>query len=165
MTDAERFWARVDKSGGPLAHWPWRGKREFVLARARRPMTACAWILTYGGLPVDKRVIHTEECNNPNCANPAHMQLGTCADLVRRVHNHPNRGGKKGSKWSQPALKCKEGHVYTEATVFYRSDGYRRCVLCHRAQVARWRRNDKERREREAQSPLMRALLEGAREK
>lgn len=78
-----RFWAKVDKSGGPDACWPWtathrRGYGSFRVcvgktARAHR----IAWEVTNGAIG-DRNVCH--KCDRPICCNPAHLFLGSAAD-------------------------------------------------------------------------------------
>ncbi len=137
---AEDFWVRLDRSGGPEVCWPWKGKRQFQLSFNIRPFTAWAWILTHGSLPTNKKVLHKLECPNVDnrCGNPAHLMLGTAADQVRRVHDHPLRHGKKGAKWKIHATRCPQGHLY-ETSAVIRKDGYRRCKICCRIGVQRRR--------------------------
>lgn len=84
-TPQERFWNRVDKSGGPNGCWPWTGRRDSkgygraAISRRIRGDNASrlAWKFANGD-PGDLRVCHT--CDNPPCCNPAHLFLGTDAE-------------------------------------------------------------------------------------
>lgn len=76
---ADRFWEKVDKTGGPDACWLWMaainkdgygmfGVSRCVMKYAHR----VAWALTHGS-PSD-HVLHS--CDNPPCVNPAHLHEG-----------------------------------------------------------------------------------------
>lgn len=78
-----RFWSKVDKSGGPDACWPWTAYRlkgygqvwaggKMVLAHR------LAYELVNGPIPDNLCALH--RCDNPPCCNPAHIFLGTQAD-------------------------------------------------------------------------------------
>jgi transcriptional regulator with PAS, ATPase and Fis domain len=79
-----RFWAKVDKSGGPDACWIWMGvrtKQGYGLiyegdhrVRAHRR----AWEIIHSLIPGAICVCHS--CDQPPCCNPAHLWLGTVAD-------------------------------------------------------------------------------------
>lgn len=78
----ERFWSKVDKSGGPDACWPWlgtAGRYGSILWRGRRTgahRIACE--LTHGPAPEDKpNALHSRKCTTRLCCNGAHLRWGT----------------------------------------------------------------------------------------
>lgn len=90
LTTAEKFWARVDRTGGPDSCWPFSGgykakgghgqivigtrKTGGILIGSHR----LAWTLTNGPIPKDMCVCH--KCDNPPCCNPDHLFLGTASE-------------------------------------------------------------------------------------
>jgi hypothetical protein len=80
-----RFWSMLDKSGGPDACWPWLhqvsssfgyGDVPAYLGSGRRTSAhRRAWSLHNVCDPDRLLVLH--RCDNPRCANPAHLFIGT----------------------------------------------------------------------------------------
>ena len=83
MTLQERFWSKVDSSGGPDACWPWlAGKIEeygvFWLDGGMQVASRVAYRIATGCDPEELCVRHS--CDNPPCCNPKHLLLGAHAD-------------------------------------------------------------------------------------
>jgi hypothetical protein len=86
-TAAQRFWAKVDKSGDC---WIWTGTckelgyGQFHYQGKTRTAHRVAWLLTHGPIPAETPcVLH--HCDNPPCVRPepGHLFLGTLGDNAR----------------------------------------------------------------------------------
>lgn len=102
-TLAERFWPKVDQSGGPDACWPWVGARDpngygrVYIDGNGRLAHRVAFLLAHGRWPANG-ALHA--CDNPPCCNPAHLfdgdQAANLADAASKGrcaagNTHPSR--------------------------------------------------------------------------
>ena len=102
FTLAERFWAKVDKSGDC---WIWTGNRHKAKGRdygmintrdGSKLAHRVSYELHYGPIPPGMEVCH--RCDNPPCVNPAHLFLGTHSDNMRDCVNKQRKNAVRGSK-------------------------------------------------------------------
>lgn len=136
-----RFWERVVR-GGPRECWEWQGSRhpsghgqvwdgEKVVYAHRT-----AWALVNGPVPDGLVVMHS--CDNPPCANPAHLSVGTQGDNLRDM---ASKGRDRGG-WKDNRLKthCPADHEYTDENTYVASTGGRHCRECGRTRAREYQR-------------------------
>lgn len=127
---AERMWAKVDRSGGPIACWPWHGSTNGfghgrIGSGPGRPLVIAsrvAWEDTYGPIPAGLYVLHA--CDNPGCCNPAHLMVGS----LRANSIDAGRKGRLGT--GKHATHCKRGHAFEGNTYIHPVTGRRTCQTC-----------------------------------
>ena len=129
-TPLERYWAKIDTSGGPDACWPWTGAAQKsgrgVFSVGGKSFIATRWGYRklVGPIPDGYGVLH--KCDTPSCMNPMDWFLGTSVDNVAdkvakgrqargATHGactHPEsrpRGHKHGTKTRPESVPCGEG--------------------------------------------------------
>ena len=106
--DTARFWAKVDRSGGPDSCWIWTASRhptgygQFMFMRVPRSTHRLALTLRDGSKPSSLFACH--HCDNPPCCNPRHLFWGNHADNMRDARN-------KGRNWIPPASAMDKAHA------------------------------------------------------
>jgi hypothetical protein len=119
--DTARFWSRVDKINGPLPDqtnkhykgldrcWLWLGNKDTTgygqLWANRHQLQAhrIAWVLEYGLIPdthSPNKTCILHKCDQRDCCNPLHLQLGTLLDNVCDMvaKNRQAKGDANGSR-------------------------------------------------------------------
>jgi len=80
--------------------------------------------------PIPKGMTLDHLCRTPACANPAHLEIVTEAENIRRA-------------WRDRPLRthCNRGHPFTADNLLKRKRDpeYRECLTCHNARTARAR--------------------------
>ena len=106
MTLADRFWSRVDRSGGPTACWPWTGRLDdegyghFYESGKNHRAHRFACALIHGEPPSSD----LQSCHDPNicssraCCNGAHLRWDTSAGNQADVAIVGSRRGEKNPK-------------------------------------------------------------------
>jgi len=127
--DEEKFWSRVDKSGGPDACWLWTagtfrgGYGAFKIAGKTLKAHRVSWVLAHGQIPYRAKYPGICVCHNcpqgdqPRCVNPAHLFLGeqlhNIRDMMKKgrakflkgeahyTHTHPELRSYGDKHWSR----------------------------------------------------------------
>lgn len=113
--DIERFWSKVDTSGGDDACWMWQAStvsNEFPYGRfqanyKRFLAHRYSWMITNG--PIDDGMFVCHKCDRPRCVNPTHLFLGTQDDNMRDMLEKGRQPkGAKGELHNMAKLTTEE---------------------------------------------------------
>lgn len=122
-TAMERFWSRVDKSGGDDSCWPWTGCTKpggygFIMHKRRVVLTHRAALA--GDLEAMPKLMACHRCDNPICCNPAHLFWGTAKD------NNDDCSAKGRKRGATPIIDVQDmmrrramGATYSQLAAIY----------------------------------------------
>lgn len=150
----ERFWSKVDRSGGPDSCWLWLrtcapngyGVTRLWGDQRRYQISAhrAAWTLTHGPIPPGLFVCH--HCDNKPCCNPAHLFLGTpkdnLDDMYRKGRQRIPLGEARGmSKLTRAQVleireRCARGEIQREVAKLFGVNQPRISKIVNRKQWA-----------------------------
>jgi hypothetical protein len=115
-SDADRFWAKVDKSS---ECWLWTASRkpngygQFMMWPKLRYAHRVAYELTVGPVPSGTDLDHV--CHSRACVNPAHLRLTTRKQNLENHSGAPknNSSGVRGVYWHKQRSKwhARVGHA------------------------------------------------------
>lgn len=132
-TGPDRFWNKVDRSGGPDSCWLWlgslmsRGYGQFSVGPrggAKNWRThRLAYELSVGPIPDGMALDHL--CRNRRCCNPRHLEPVTTAENNKRA--------------GAAMLVCARGHAMSPDNVLKGRNGTRECRACRLDRKRRYR--------------------------
>lgn len=135
----DRFWEKVDRSGGPLACWPWLGvvSDNGYGKLNNRYAHRVAYQLAVGPIPDGLTIDHVKArgCTRRDCCNPAHLEPVTRGENALRGDSRNARNARK--------THCRRGHEFTPENTRISKRGHRECRTCSRMNRA-YRRLDLE---------------------
>ena len=107
-TVGQRFWQKIDRSKGYSACWEWKGAKNRggsgrIQVNGRAVLAhRVAYELYRKPIPAGMCVLHA--CDNPACANPSHLFLGTNADNMADKMNKGRHVAPKGEAHGRAKL-------------------------------------------------------------
>jgi hypothetical protein len=134
-SEAERFWAKIDKDGPFPARrpslgrcWIWTGSGWIGSFHAKSGVAvtprAWAWIEASGPVPDDCTMI-LSACGTDLCVNPGHSFAGTHNDMAAIAVADRDR--------------CVRGHLFSVYGISRTRLRGRFCTECHRLRAREWR--------------------------
>lgn len=146
----DRFWAKIDDSGGSSACWPWLGHKvktkygEYGIFKFRREnwySHRFLWAILHKRKLEDELVLHSGSVH-PACCNQTHLFLGTPHDVQQFILRRDRHGQLRKTH-------CSHGHPYSGKNLIVGPDSHRShriCRTCHRKYQRRSQRKYRRRR-------------------
>jgi hypothetical protein len=130
----DRFWRKVDKSGGASACWEWKGSR-LIGGYGQFKAAGSNWLahrVAFFGGPYTKKagsgvtssqIVVRHTCDNPHCCNPEHLRGGSHLDNMRDMV-------QRGRQPNSHKTECVRGHEFSAGNTYIDSRGWRKCRAC-----------------------------------
>jgi len=134
-TLAERFWAKVDKTGDC---WLWTASKyhdgygQFRVGDRPRRAHRVAYELVRGPIPDGLVLDHL--CRVHACVNPDHLEPVTDKVNIARGRAREASLARRNAK-----THCVNGHELTDQNIYIRRNGLRECRTCLNAASRRYR--------------------------
>ncbi len=136
MEAIARFWKNINRT--PDGCWEWtascyaNGYGSFYVNRKKIKAHRFAYETLVGIIPLDLEIDHI--CRNRKCVNPAHMELVTRSENIRR-----GLLPEIGRQYQESKTHCPKGHPYDDENTYLRPDRPGRdCRLCRKEAYGRW---------------------------
>jgi hypothetical protein len=134
LSEADRFWSKVDRTAGPDSCWLWTASKfrdgygQFRLDGHGRNVSAhrYAYELLVGPVPEGLHLDHVRArgCTSRACVNPAHLEPVTCRENLMR--------GSGFAAVNAGKTHCAHGHKFSLENTYFRPKGGRACRACRR---------------------------------
>lgn len=145
--DVDRFWSKVDRSGGPDACWPWTGARSKhgygIFDAGGKTLRAHRVALTLENGPIPDGMLACHRCDNPPCCNPYRCLFpGTHADNMsdRSGRGRTASGDRNGAR-RHPERRATGDRHWSRRYPHLRPRGDRHGSALHPEAVARGSRH------------------------
>lgn len=123
---------RYDPSTGCLLWCGERNRKRYgkvYSGGATRLVSRVVWAHVHGPIPEGLLVLH--HCDNPPCARPSHLFLGTPADNSRDMVEKGRQGGPPFENAAK--THCDRGHEFSPENTYRPPSGGRECRTCKSA--------------------------------
>lgn len=130
-----RFWSKVHKTSSCWIWFAGKNQKGYGLFHVSSGKTQAAHRFSWEQLngPVPKGLELDHLCRVRHCVNPAHLELVTHVENVRRGDAGINMASK---------THCPQGHPYDEKNTYVHNNGGRACRKCsNQRMLARTRHN------------------------
>lgn len=133
LEDKKRIFNKLKKQ--PNGCWEWQGFKsnnygKITIKGSCFRVHRLSWELHYGEIPESMNVLH--KCDNPPCANPDHLWLGTAKDNVQDMYAKGREGirlPRRGEDHPSSKLSEKQILKIRELYIPYKISTYRLATI------------------------------------